>query len=144
MKRSLYLLMLATGVALTSCQSPAQKEAAAEDKMQDAKKDMRDAKREELNKDYPAFKSDAEKEIAANDQRIAQLREKLAKPGKAPLDDARQRRINELEKRNADLKAELYGYEQERSDWETFKAKYNHDRDNVRDAFKDADDDMKK
>lgn len=148
MKRSFYAFSLIVGLAAAGCQTPAQKEEKAAEKMQDAKQDMHEAKQEErqaLNAEYPAFKTAGEKEIEANNDRIAKLRERLAKTGgNAPLDGARRDKIADLEKRNADLKASLYGYETERSDWETFKAKWNHDKDNIDQAFKDFGNDMKK
>lgn len=148
MKKSIYAFSLIVGIAAAGCQTPAQKEEKAAEKMQDAKQDMNDAKKEErreLNAEYPAFKTEGEREIDANNDRIAKLRNKLAKTGgTAPLDDARKRKIDDLEKKNADLKASLYGYETERSDWETFKAKWNHDKDDLKQAFKDFGDDLKK
>lgn len=148
MRKSIYAFSLIAGIAMAGCQTPAQKEEKAAEKMQDAKQDMKDAKteeRRELNAEYPAFKTEGEKEIEANNDRIAKLRERLAKTGgAAPLDDARKRKIDDLEKRNADLKANLYGYETERSDWETFKAKWNHDKDDLNKGFKDFGDDVKK
>jgi predicted nucleic acid-binding Zn-ribbon protein len=143
MKKSIYTLALVTGTILMSCQTPAQKEEAAETKVQSAKEDLKDAK-QELNSEYPSFRKDAELQINDNDKQIASLRAKLDRPGKHPLDNARKQRIDDLEKRNADLRSRLYGYETEHSDWAAFKVKFNHDKDNLRDAFKDFGDDLKK
>ena len=131
-----------TGAILTSCQSKEQKVEDSKQQVVDAKQDLKEAK-QELNADYPAFKRDAEEQIAANDKRIAELREKLARSGKAPLDNMRRQRIDELQKENAELRSRLYGYEKERSDWETFKRKFNEDAAKLRQAFKDFGNDLK-
>ena len=146
MKKTIFTLvvtMLMAGSIFTSCDSPSQKVDDAKDKVQDAKEELKEAK-QDLNAEYPAFKKDAEEEIAANDKRIAELRLKLAKPGKAPLDGLRKQRIDDLEKRNAELRRRLYGYEKEHSDWEAFKRQFKHDEDNLRDAFRDFGNDLKK
>lgn len=104
--------------------------------MEDAKQELKE-EQHDLNKEYPTFKIDAETKISDNEKRIAKLREKLNKPGKVPFDDSRKKRIDELEKKNAALKSRLYGYEKERSDWETFKREFNHDMEGIGDAFKD-------
>ena len=60
------------------------------------------------------------------------------------MDDFRRKKIEDLKKQNADLRAELYAYEKQPSDWEKFKLKFNHDADNLRDGFKEFGNDMKK
>lgn len=145
MKKTILITAIAasiiSGAALTSCESKEKKVEDAQTKVEDAKQDLKDAKDDrqaELNAEYPAYKSDAEARINANQKQIDDLRAKLAKSGGTkPLDPARQKRIDDLEKRNGDLRARLYGYEKERGDWETFKREFNHDMDEVSDAFKD-------
>jgi chromosome segregation ATPase len=126
-----------------ACQSKEQKVEDAQQNVNDAKEQLKDAKRE-LNAEYPAYKKDMEEKIAANENRIVELKEKLDKPVKAPLDDWRRQKIADLEKRNAELRSRLYGYEQERSDWEAFKSKFNHDMDDLSNAFRDFGNDLKK
>ena len=148
MKKLIYtaplFAILMAGMILTGCQTPAQKEDAAKENVQNAKEELKDAK-QEVNAEYPAFKRDAEVQINANETRIATLREKLnASGGKAPLDPMRKQRIDDLEKRNAELRSRLYGYEKERSDWETFKAGFNADMRKLDNAFTDFGNDLKK
>ena len=150
MKKSIYTLALISGTILMSCQTPAQKEKEAQENVTSAQQDLKGAQQDlkgaqkDLNAEYPGFRKDAEMQIADNETRIAKLRAKLDKPGKMPLDNARKQRIDDLEKKNADLRSMLNGYETERSDWTAFKAKFNHAKDNVRDAFNDFGDDLKK
>jgi chromosome segregation ATPase len=131
------LTALAAGSILTSCESKEKKVEDAQEKVQDAKEDLKDAKRE-LNAEYPAYRTDTEKRIADNEKRIAELKETINKPGKKPLDDARAKRVDELERKNAELRSRLYGYEQERSDWESFKRELNHDMDELDASIKDV------
>ena len=132
MKKTIFYTALSVIIAssiFTSCESK-------EKKVEDAKQELKEAQRE-LNAEYPTFKTDAETKIADNEKRIAELREKLNKPGKAPLDEMRKKRIDELEEKNVVLRSRLYGYEKERSDWETFKREFNHDMESIGGAFKD-------
>ena len=142
MKKSIYTLALMAGVALASCQTPAQKEEAAEANLQTAKDNL-SASKQELNAEYPDFRKDADKQITDNEAEIALLRAKLDKD-KTPLDNARRQKVEDLEKQNADLKSKLYGYEQERTDWLAFKQAFNRDKDKLRDAFRDFGNDLKK
>jgi chromosome segregation ATPase len=149
MKITLYTTALIAGIILTSCQTPAQKEAAAEAKVDTAQSNLNTAKtnldttKAELNPEYPAFRRDADQQIADNDKKISKLRAKLTDTN-SPANDMRSKKIDQLEKQNADLKSRLYGYETERSDWVVFKVRFNHDKDNLNQAFTDFGDDLKK
>jgi Skp family chaperone for outer membrane proteins len=142
MKKSIYTLGLIAGIALMSCQTPAQKEEAAEANLQTAKENLATAK-QDLNAEYPSFRKDADQQITDNEKEITSLRAKLDKD-KTPLDNVRRQKIEDLEKQNADLRSKLYGYEKERTDWLAFKQAFNRDRDKLRDAFRDFGDDLKK
>jgi F0F1-type ATP synthase membrane subunit b/b' len=130
------MTLMITGVIFTSCESKEKKVEDAKENVQDAKKDLKEAQ-QDLNAEYPAFRTDAEKRIADNDKRIAELQEKIDKPGKAPLDDARKKRIEELKQKNADLRSRLYGYEKERSNWESFKREWNNDMEGLDQSVRD-------
>ena len=139
MKKTIYytaIAVMAAGSLFTSCQSKEQKVEDATVNVLKADKDLLVAK-QELNAEYPAFKTDAELQIAENDKRIAELRVQLNRPGKAPLDGMRKKRIDELNKKNAELRARLNGYEKAPSDWETFKREFKHDMKGIGEAFKD-------
>jgi len=138
------LTVLMAITIFTGCSTSADKDKIAETNVTTTNEELQQAKQQELNAEYPAFKKDAEVKIAANDKRIAELRGNLSASGKSPLDDMRRQKIDDLQKRNADLRARLYGYEKERSDWLTFKTKFNQDADKLRDAFRDFGNDLKK
>lgn len=128
--------VVTAGSMFTACDSK-------EEKVEEAKTDVADAKEElkeekaELNAEYPAFKTEAEVKIIANEKRIAELTVIINKPGKLPLDEARKAKIKQLEEQNAQLRSRLYGYETERSDWETFKREFNHDMEGLGNALED-------
>ena len=123
----------------------------AKENVQDAKQDLSEAQKkadEEAAKaareaEWKAFKENAQIQIDKNNARIAELRVKLKKPGKA-LDEIYASRINTLEEKNKALKARIDVYESNQSDWETFKREFNHDMDELGQALKDFTVDNKK
>lgn len=139
MKKKIFyiaFIAIAAGSILTSCDSKEKKVEEAKQVVTEAKQDLKETQ-QELNAEYPAFKTEAELKIADNEKRIAELNAILNKPGKLPLDEMRKKRIVELEEKNAQLKSRLYGYEKERTDWETFKREFNHDMEGLGAAFAD-------
>lgn len=149
MKIIIYTMALTAGIILASCQTPAQKEEAAEVKVDSAKSDLNNAKsdlkdaKNDLNAEYPAFKRNAEEQIADNEKKIAKLRAKKDASANTMANDMRTKRIDGLEKENAELKSTLYGYENNRTDWETFKVAFNHNKDKLDKAFTDFGNDLK-
>jgi len=148
MKKTIIILSLATSVVLggipTGCQSSAQKEKAAQDKVQEAKQDLKNAQNDANAeaqklanaKEWEIFKSDAEITIRNNEIRIAELRVKLNKQG-TMLDPLYEKKIETLEQQNRDLKKRIEDYEKNNSDWETFKREFKHDMDELGKALKD-------
>jgi predicted nucleotide-binding protein (sugar kinase/HSP70/actin superfamily) len=139
MKKSMYFAAIAAIVAgslVTSCESNTTRVENAEEKVIEAKEDLKEAQKE-LSKEYPAFRIEAEAKIDANDKRIAELSAIVNKPGDKLFDDMRRKRIEELKQKNADLRNRLYNYEKEQSDWEVFKREFNRDLDGIVEAFKD-------
>ena len=143
--------MLIAGSAFTSCKSPAQKEDAAQTEVQDAQQNLDEAKtnadaesqKVATKEEWVAFKSDAELKIKSNEDRIAELTVKMNRPGEI-LDPLYKKKIQTLEQQNRDLKARLYVYEKDQTDWSTFKREFNHDMDEIGNAFKDLTVDNKK
>ena len=139
MKKTIFyttLLAIAAGSVFTSCDSKEKKVEDAKEEVKEAKEDLNKAQGE-LNAEYPAYKIDMELRIAENEKQIAHFKEIVNRPGKLPLDEARKKRIDELEERNAQLRSRLNGYETQRSDWESFKREFNHDMDGLGESFKD-------
>ena len=141
MKSILFMLVIAMFMVSGSfigCQSPTEKKEAAEKDLQEAKEDLREAQKEVVDsmhraataQEYEAFKADAQVKIKKNNDRIAELRVKRSKPGKA-MDEYYETRIVALEKRNRELKEEIDSYDRSRSDWGEFKREFNHDMDDL-------------
>jgi DNA repair ATPase RecN len=154
MKRTIIIFSVITlmiGTILTSCQSTVQKQDAAQDKVQDARQDLNEAQKDanaigqELAtaEEWAAFKSDSEVKIKANEVRIAELNAKLNKPGET-FDELYSKKIANLEQQNKDMRARLFAYEKSQTNWETFKREFNHDMDELGQAFKDLTVDNKK
>jgi len=154
MKNILFLLaiaMLITSGSFIGCQSPTEKKEAAEKDVQEAKQDVREAQQEIVDslhraataEEYEAFKADAQVRIKRNNDRIAELRVKRSKPGKA-MDEYYETRIVALEKRNRELKVEIDSYDRSRSDWGEFKREFNHDMNEIGEAIEDLFQDNKK
>lgn len=137
------IVAILVGSILSACESKEEKVIDAKVNVQNAHQKLKEAERS-LNAEYPAFKTDGELRIAENEKKIARLRAELSRPGNHPLDGARKRKIDELEHRNADLRSRLYGYEKERSDWESFKREFNNDITGVGNSFDDIDKETKK
>ena len=155
MRKTIFTLAMATtlmaGTIFTGCQSSDAKVKAAQADVKDAKQDLvqvkkdadeaaqKAAKAEEWN----VFKSESEVKIRENEIRIAELREKMKSSGKT-LDAVRAKKIDELAQKNRDMKTKINIYEKNQSDWESFKREFNHDMDEIGQAFKNLTVDNKK
>lgn len=137
---------LIAGTINTSCQSQAERKEAAHEKVQDEKKDLREAREKErvetekaaTAEEWKTFRAENEIKIRDLENRIDELKIKLKKPGKA-LDAHYEKRINELDVKVRDLRAKIDNYEKENthSNWESFKREFNHDMDEIGKALKD-------
>ena len=129
--------MLVGGTLFTSCKSPAQKEDAAQNKVDEAQQELNAAQvKVASQEEWATFKIESELKINDNEIRIAELKEKMKKPGKV-FDALYQKRIDDLEKRNLDMRVRMETYEKNQSDWESFKTEFNHDMDELGNALKD-------
>lgn len=148
MKKTIFkisvLTALAAGTILTGCQSPQEKEQDAREDVQEAKQDLNEAKQDanaEAQKaaseaEWKAFRAEAELKIRDNEIRIAELRAKMKESGKV-MDKLYEKKIERLEEKNREMRAKMVAYENNQSDWETFKREFNHDMDEIGQAFKD-------
>jgi chromosome segregation ATPase len=148
MKRTIFIISVATFLLfvaiLIGCQSSAQKEEAARDKVQDAKQNLEEvqdkanaeAQKVATAEEWKAFKIETEEKISNNEKSIAGLKVKIKKPGKT-LDALRENKIDKLEKMNSDLKTRLEAYEKNQSDWVSFKIEFNNDMDELGKAIND-------
>lgn len=132
------------GVSFSGCQTEAQREEAAQDRL-DASQVVEDAKAVKVanTKEWQEFKSEFEAKIQDNEIRIFELKEKMKKSGKA-MDEVFAQRIETLEQKNKDLRIRIANFDQSQTDWESFKREFNHDMDELGKALKDLTVDNKK
>lgn len=89
--------------------------------------------------EYKTYRAEQEKKINYNDKKIKELRSKKDKVKKEKL-AAYENNINELEKRNNELRKKIMSnYKGEgKEKWESFKKEFNHDMDGLSKSFKDV------
>lgn len=146
-KKSIFVLAIATfitGFMFVGCKSNSDKEADAVENVQDATDNL-NAVTEDVNKDamtkandaeWQIYKDQANKTIAENVVRIAELKKAMKKPGKT-FDAAYANSIDALEEKNTSLKTKILDYENNQTDWESFKREFDSDMAGLGKAFKD-------
>ena len=137
MKRILYYtttLLLFTTLSY-SCKSNDKNSENTEDTIENTPVQLSEEQKK-MNAEYNDFKIYALAEMDENDENIIKLREKINKPGKT-LDEARERRIIDLEVKNTELKERLNNYEANTTDWQSFKTKFNADLKDMGETFSD-------
>ena len=130
---SIYSVLFA-GIIFSACQTPEQRVNSAEEKVQDAKLDSTMLQKSDSSQanysanaeQWRSFKAEAEGKIKHNEIRIAELKLKIVQAQKPP-ETTYQERIDTLEQRNKNLHTRMVNYEGNRSNWETFKAKFDQD-----------------
>ncbi len=142
MKKLFYSLavtmLLAAGTLITSCNTGNR-----ENKTNENVEEIQQQERIATAEEWAEFKSESERKIMENEARILELKQKMMEPG-VGLDSLRQNRIERLEERNNELRVKIRTYEDDKSDWESFKREFKHDMDEIGDAFEDLTIDNKK
>jgi hypothetical protein len=147
MKKSFFTLVVATflvGSLVISCKPNSANEQAAQENLDSAKvavtvaeNDLDEAKRVATTAEWQAFKDSANLKIEENNIKIAELKLKIKKTGN-DIDNAYQRNIDTIEKRNKNLKLKVNSYKNDiDSDWNSFKREFNHDMDELGQSLKD-------
>lgn len=148
MKKSIIIFTVAsviTGNVFLSCKSNSEKESDAVEKVQDAKENLDDVT-EDINDDaiskandaeWQTYKSEAIKTITANETRITELKKAISKPGNT-FDKAYVKSMASLEDKNASLKVKITNYENNQTDWDSFKREFNSDMTELGTAIKEV------
>jgi chromosome segregation ATPase len=138
MKKSIFQLGAVAcllGGLLTSCNTPAEKVADAQNTVDAANQDLDQANREYLA-DVEQYRKEASEKIAANEKSIAEFNARMATE-KSAAKAAYQEKITAIEQKNSDLKKKMDEYKAEgRDQWEKFKLEFNRDMDDLGIAFK--------
>ena len=138
----LSMTLYIAGSVLIGCQTSAEKEKNAQDKVQSVRANLGDAKNNlneiqaEQEADYQQFRKDAEEKLDAQDKSVAEFKARVAtekRENKAEYE----KELLELEKKNTDMKKRLDEYKAEGKDkWEAFKTEFGRDMENLGAAFK--------
>jgi len=154
MKKIIFLLTITTfivGTTLVSCKSTTKEEIESQEKVDVAEQNLKDAKdslvvakKAATAEEWQTFKDQTDSVISYNEAQIAELKLKMQKTGKS-VDAKYQKNIEILEQKNKDLKVKADTYKNDaNSDWQSFKREFNHDMDEIGQAFKNVTVDNKK
>ncbi len=139
MKKSILALTvfaIIAGAILTSCNTPAEKVKDAQTNVTQANKDL-DAANKEYLADIENYRNETADKITANDKSIVEFKARIEHEKKGAKAEYN-KKITELEQKNSDLKKKLDDYKSDgKEKWETFKAEFSHDMDELGQAFKD-------
>ncbi|MBC5833823.1 hypothetical protein G6N05_02895 [Flavobacterium sp. F372] len=147
MNKSIFILALTTflaGNVFTSCKSNTDKEEDAIENVQEAKENLENVT-EDINNDaitkandaeWQTYKADANKTIAENEVRIVALKKAMNKAG-TTFDETYKKNIEVLEERNEALKTKISNYENNQTDWASFKREFSSDMTEIGDALRD-------
>lgn len=139
MKKSISTYMLCLGLStltLVSCNNSSDKVKNAEAAVTKADSNLIDANQEYLT-EVENYKKETTEKIAANDKSIAEFKARVAQEKKSARADYLAK-VETLEKKNSDLKKRMDDYKaQSKEQWEGVKTEFNHDMDEIGNAFKD-------
>ena len=147
MRKSILVLAVTTflaGNVFTSCKSNTEKEEDAVENVQDAKENLENVT-EDINNDaitkandteWQTFKAEANKTIVENEARIVELKKAMNKAG-TTFDATYKKNIETLQERNAALKTKIADYENNQTDWASFKREFDSDMTELGSALKD-------
>lgn len=151
MKKILYFLavqiftVLVIETILTSCQTPEQKVNDAKENVKDANQDLKNMQKAESEAEaqkaanaesWRVFKNESEAKIRNNELVIDEMNTKMHSSGKK-IQAVFEKKIAELKQKNNAMKVRVNNFENNQSDWESFKREYNHDMDELGRALKD-------
>jgi len=123
------------GAVLTSCNTPAEKVANAQDNVVQANKELNDANQEYLT-DIDNYKKEQLAKIEANNQSIAEYNKRKDNK-KIEAKSEYNKKIADLEQENADMKKKLDDYKAEGKDkWEIFKEDFSRKMDELGKSIK--------
>lgn len=154
--KKILLSLSVIGMIAGGCNNSDKKVERAQEEVQDAKKDLAEAKQEQAHEnavatertdmdhsnaemsDYQKFKADMQAKINENQRQIDTMKVRMANE-KKDKKDRFNKRIDKIEKENAELRARIENYPEEKdaSKWDAFKREFNHDMDELGAAMKD-------
>jgi peptidoglycan hydrolase CwlO-like protein len=139
MKKSIFkvaCIAFASGIILSSCQTPTDKLGDSKDKVEDAQKDLNQAQKE-YQEQYQQFKLESDAKISTNEQLIADLKT-YSKDKKKEVKLEYEKAISDMEAKNYELKEKVETQKDSSNEkWQSFKREFNHDMDELGQSLKD-------
>ncbi len=137
MKKSILVTALFVAVFIAgACSSPTKKVEDAQSEVVEANKELDDAQAEYMA-DMAKYKVETADKIAANELIVKDFNARIASQKKDAQVEYKQK-VASLEQKNTDMKKKLDDYKLEgKENWEKFKTEFNHDMDELGEAFKD-------
>jgi DNA polymerase II small subunit/DNA polymerase delta subunit B len=145
-KKSIFVFAIVTCIVssvFTSCKSNSDKEEDAIENVQEAKENLEEVK-VDINNDaitkandaeWQTYKAEANKTISENEARIIELKKAMNKAG-TTFDATYKKNIETLKDRNEALKLKILDYENNQTDWASFKREFNSDMTDLGNALK--------
>jgi hypothetical protein len=138
MKKSIFSMAFAAIIMvgiIYSCDSPTKKVEKAQENLSNAEMELDQAQKDSIQ-DFENFKLESEIRISDNERVIAAYRQRmLNEKNKFKVED--QKRIDEIEQRNINMRKKIAEYKAEGKDkWISFKQEFNHDMDDLGSAIK--------
>lgn len=129
---------------VTSCKSNTEKEAEATENVVEATENLKsvteDMKNDTITKandaEWQTYKTEAYNTISDNETRIVELQNAIKKPGNT-FDSSYKKSIKNLETKNEALQTKITDYENNKTDWDTFKREFDADMLGLKQAMKD-------
>lgn len=130
-------LLLTVMMGTFGCQTNSEKVTPAKSEAAEIDTTNLNLTQEEYLLDVEKYKKETNTKISANEQSIKEFKARIAsnkKDAKANYD----KKINDLEQKNTDMKRKLDEYKIEgKEHWNSFKEEFNHDMDELGNALKD-------
>ena len=130
--------LLVAGTLLISCQSSTSKLESAKENMNAATQkvvDANEAFNEALQDSIQEFRDASVKQIKHNEMKIKEFKSKIAKE-KKEVRIENEKKLAELEQKNNELLSRMDNYKDDRqAKWDIFKAEFNHDMNELGEAF---------
>lgn len=134
-KTFIVVALFVFAVIVGACSSPTKKVEEAQTDVIEANKELDEANAEYMA-DMAKYRMETAEKIAANDLIIKDLNARISNQKKNRQVEYKQK-VAELEQKNMDMKRKMEDYKQDgKENWEKFKAEFNHDMDELGNAFK--------
>ncbi len=140
----LAITAFASGISIVGCKSNTEEKENAIENVNEANQDLKEVEADQTSdqitkandEEWQTYKAESNETIMANETRIKELRKAMDKPG-STFDKSYAKSIDALEDKNTALKERINNYENNQTDWESFKREFNSDAQGIADAFKD-------